>query len=224
VANQIVASILDCDFRRLGAEVEAVDAHVDRYQVDVMDGHFVPNLSFGFPILEAMRKLTKKPLEADLMIGNPDRWAAKYAEAGADYVIIHVEASEHPHRTFEEIRKAGGRPGISLSPGTPAEAVRAFLPEVDMALVMTVHPGFGGQSFMTGQLQLVNAIRGWSDELGRDLHIEVDGGIKPDTARLAANAGADLMVVGSYIYRSDDYEQAIATLRRQIGGAPSGEE
>jgi ribulose-phosphate 3-epimerase len=216
VANQIVASILDCDFRRLGAEVEAVDAHVDRYQVDVMDGHFVPNLSFGFPILEAMRKLTKKPLEADLMIANPDRWAAKYAEAGADYVIIHVEVSEQPRRSFEAIRKAGGKPGISISPGTPAEAIREFLPEVDMALVMTVRPGFGGQSFMTGQLQLVGALRRWSDELGRDLHIEVDGGIKPDTARLAAEAGADLMVVGSYIYRSDDYEQAIATLRRHI--------
>jgi ribulose-phosphate 3-epimerase len=216
VANQIVASILDCDFRRLAAEVEAVDGHVDRYQVDVMDGHFVPNLSFGFPILAAMRKLTAKPIEADLMISNPDRYAAKYAEAGADYVIVHVEASEHPRRTFEAIRKAGGKPGISLSPGTPAEAIREFLPEVDMALVMTVRPGFGGQSFMTGQLQLVKAIRAWSDELGQDLHIEVDGGIKPDTARLAADAGADLLVTGSYIFGSDDYRKAIATLRSHI--------
>jgi ribulose-phosphate 3-epimerase len=216
VANQIVASILDCDFRRLAAEVEAVDALVDRYQVDVMDGHFVPNLSFGFPILEAMRKLTKKPLEADLMIANPDRWAAKYAEAGADYVIIHVEASEQPRRTFEAIRKAGGKPGISVSPGTPAEAIRDFLPAVDMALVMTVRPGFGGQSFMTGQLKLVTAIRGWSEELGLGLNIEVDGGVKPDTARLAVDAGADLLVTGSYIYGSDDYAKAIATMRRHI--------
>ena len=216
MANQIVASILDCDFRKLAAEVEAVDALVDRYQVDVMDGHFVPNLSFGFPILEAMRKLTGKPLEADLMISNPDSFAGRYAEAGADWVIIHVEASEHPRRTFEAIRKASGRPGISLSPGTPAEAIREFLPEVDMALVMTVHPGFGGQSFMSEQLKLVKAIRQWSDEAGRDLHIEVDGGIKPETARLAADAGADLMVVGSYIYGSDDYGQAIAPRRRHI--------
>jgi ribulose-phosphate 3-epimerase len=216
VANQIVASILDCDFRKLAAEVEAVDAHIDRYQIDVMDGHFVPNLSFGFPILEAMRKLTRKPLEADLMISNPDRYAAKYAEAGADYVIIHVEASEHPRRTFEEIRKAGGRPGISLSPGTPAEAIHDFLPEVEMALVMTVRPGFGGQSFMVEQLKLVQKIRAWSDDLGRDLHIEVDGGIKPDTARLAVEAGADLLVTGSYIYGSDDYTKAIATLRSHI--------
>jgi ribulose-phosphate 3-epimerase len=216
VANQIVASILDCDFRRLAAEVEAVDAFVDRYQVDVMDGHFVPNLSFGFPILEAMRKLTKKPLEADLMISNPDRWAAKYAEAGADYVIIHVEVSEHPRRTFKEIREAGGRPGISISPGTPAEAIREFLPEVDMALVMTVKPGFGGQSFMTEQLRHVQALRQWSDELELRLPIEVDGGVKADSARLAVDAGADLLVTGSYIFGSDDYRKAIATMRERI--------
>jgi ribulose-phosphate 3-epimerase len=216
VTNQIVASILDCDFRRLAAEVEAVDAHVDRYQVDVMDGHFVPNLSFGFPILEAMRKLTKRPLEADLMISNPDRYAARYAKAGADYVIIHVEASTDPRKTFQEIRAAGGKPGISISPGTSADAIRDFLPEVDMALVMTVHPGFGGQSFMTEQLALVKTIRQWSDELGLDLHIEVDGGVKPDTAKLAVDAGADLLVTGSYIYGSDDYQKAIATFRSHI--------
>jgi ribulose-phosphate 3-epimerase len=216
VANKIVASILDCDFRKLAAEVEAVDAHVDHYQVDVMDGHFVPNLSFGFPILEAMRKLTEKPLEADLMISNPDQYGAKYAKAGADYVIIHVEASANPRRTFQEIRDAGGKPGISISPGTTAEAVREFLPEVDMALVMTVHPGFGGQSFMTEQLERVRQIRQWSDQLGLDLGIEVDGGVKLDTARLAIDAGANLLVTGSYIYGSDNYQKAIATLRDRI--------
>jgi ribulose-phosphate 3-epimerase len=216
LANQIVASILDCDFRKLAAEVEAVDTLVDRYQVDVMDGHFVPNLSFGFPILEAMRKLTKRPLEADLMISNPDDFAAKYAAAGADYVIIHVEASADPRKTFAEIRAAGCKPGISISPGTPAEAVRPFLPDVAMVLVMTVHPGFGGQSFMTEQLAHVRAIRQWSDQQGLDLHIEVDGGVKADTARLAVDAGADLLVTGSYIYGSDDYGKAIAAFRSQI--------
>ena len=216
MANQIVASILDCDFRRLAAEVEAVDSLVDRYQVDVMDGHFVPNLSFGFPILEAMRKLTRRPLEADLMIANPDQFAAKYAAAGADYVIIHVEASEDPRKTFQEIRAAGAKPGISLSPGTPAEALRPYLAEVDMALVMTVRPGFGGQAFMTEQLELVKTIRRWCDEIGSNLHIEVDGGVKADTARQAVDAGADLLVTGSYIYGSDDYGKAIATFRSQI--------
>jgi len=212
----IVASILDCDFTRLAEEVGAVDALVDRFQIDVMDGHFVPNLSFGFPIVRAMRTLTKKPLEADLMIANPDRYAAKYAEAGADYVIIHVEASQNPKQTFREIRDAGGRPGISLSPGTPAAAVFDYLDEVDMVLVMTVHPGFGGQGLMSGQLAVVEQIRDKLAEAGREIPIEVDGGIKPETARPAAAAGARLFVSGSFIFRSKDYERAIAALRESI--------
>ena len=216
MAGGIVASILDCDFTRLGEEVRAVDAHVDRFQVDVMDGHFVPNLSFGFPILKAMRTLTKKRLEADLMIANPDRYAGKYAEAGADYVIVHVEASQDPRRTFKEIREAGGRPGISLSPGTPAAAVFDHLGEVDMVLVMTVHPGFGGQGFMSEQLAVVEQIRDRLAEAGRDVPIEVDGGIKPETARLAAAAGVSLFVSGSFIFRSKDYQRAIATLRESV--------
>ncbi|MGH6904537.1 MAG: ribulose-phosphate 3-epimerase, partial [Geminicoccaceae bacterium] len=210
------ASILDCDFTRLGEEVRAVDAHVDRFQIDVMDGHFVPNLSFGFPILRAMRRLTKKPLEADLMIANPDRHAGRYAEAGADWVLIHVEASQDPRRTFKEIRDAGGRPGISLSPGTPAEAVFDHLGEVDLVLVMTVRPGAGGQRFMPEQLAVVEQIRARIKESGRDIPIEVDGGVKPETARLAAAAGASLFVAGSSIFRSKDYERAIAKLKESI--------
>jgi ribulose-phosphate 3-epimerase len=216
MASGIVASILDCDFTRLGEEVRAVDAYVDRFQVDVMDGHFVPNLSFGFPILRALRQLTKKPLEADLMIANPDRWAGKYAEAGADWVLIHVEASQNPRRAFKEIRDAGGRPGISLSPGTSAEAVFDHLDEVDMVLVMTVRPGAGGQRFMPEQLAVVEQIRARIRESGRDIPIEVDGGIKPDTARLAAAAGVSLFVSGSFIFRSKDYKVAISALRESV--------
>ena len=216
MAGGIVASILDCDFTRLAEEVEAVDPHVDRFQVDVMDGHFVPNLSFGFPILRAMRRVTKKPLEADLMIANPDRYAGQYAEAGADYVIVHIEASQDPRRTFQEIRDAGGRPGISLSPGTPAAAVFDHLDEVDMVLVMTVHPGFGGQGFMRERLAVVEQIRARIEESGRKIPIEVDGGIKPETARLAAAAGVGLFVSGSFIFRSNDYKRAITTLRESI--------
>ena len=216
MTNRIVASILDCDFTRLAEEVAAVDDHVDRYQVDVMDGHFVPNLSFGFPILKAMRRLTKKPLEADLMISNPDRYAAKYAEAGADYVIVHVEASESPRQTFRQIRDAGGRPGISLSPGTDPAAVQDYLDEVDMVLVMTVAPGFGGQPFLDDRLQAVRQVREWIAAAGRNIHVEVDGGIKPDTARRAVAAGADLLVCGTFIYHSDDYAKAIAALRRSV--------
>jgi ribulose-phosphate 3-epimerase len=212
MAGGIVASILDCDFTRLGEEVGAVDALVERFQIDVMDGHFVPNLSFGFPIVRAMRRLTRKPLEADLMIANPDDYAAKYAEAGADWVIIHVEASRDPRRTFAQIRAAGARPGISLSPGTPASAVFDHLDAVDMVLVMTVRPGFGGQGFLAEQLAVVEQLRARLDQTGRDLPIEVDGGIKPATARRAAAAGASLFVSGSAIFGSDDYPGAIRAL------------
>jgi ribulose-phosphate 3-epimerase len=217
MARGIVASILDCDFARLGEEVRAAEPYVDRFQIDVMDGHFVPNLSFGFPILKAMRRLTKKPLEADLMIANPDRYAGKYAEAGADYVIVHVEASQNLGQTFREIRAAGGRPGISLSPGTPAEAVYDHLDEVEMVLVMTVHPGFGGQGFLTGQLAVIEQIRQRVRDAGRDIPIEVDGGIKPATARRAAAAGASLFVSGSFIFRSEDYRAAIDALKEAVG-------
>jgi ribulose-phosphate 3-epimerase len=217
MARGIVASILDCDFARLGEEVRAAEPYVDRFQIDVMDGHFVPNLSFGFPILKAMRRLTKKPLEADLMIANPDSYAGKYAEAGADYVIVHVEASQNPGQTFREIRDAGGRPGISLSPGTPAEAVYDHLDEVEMVLVMTVHPGFGGQGFLTGQLAVIEQIRQRVRDAGRDIPIEVDGGIKPATARRAAAAGASLFVSGSFIFRSEDYRAAIDALKEAVG-------
>ena len=216
MANRIVASILDCDFTDLAAEVAAVDDHVDRYQVDVMDGHFVPNLSFGLPILKAMRRLTAKPLEADLMISNPDDHAADYAAAGADYVIIHVEASKSPRQTFRQIREAGGRPGISLSPGTDPSAVKDYLDDVDMVLVMTVHPGAGGQSFLSDRLRAVSQVREWIAASGRAINVEVDGGIKPDTARRAVAAGANLLVSGSFIYGSQDRAGAVAALRAGI--------
>ena len=193
MTNRIVASILDCDFTKLAAEVAAVDDRVDRYQVDVMDGHFVPNLSFGQPILKAMRRLTTKPLEVDLMISNPDRHAADYAEAGADYVIIHVEASETPRQTFRQIREAGGQPGISLSPGTDPQAIRDYLDDVAMVLVMTVNPGAGGQAFLAEQLSAVRQIRQWIEDAGLTVDVEVDGGIKPETARHAVDAGAEII-------------------------------
>jgi ribulose-phosphate 3-epimerase len=216
MASGIVASILDCDFTRLGEEVKAVDRYVDRFQIDVMDGHFVPNLSFGFPILRAMRSLTRKPLEADLMIANPDGYARRYAEARADYVIVHVEASQNLRRMFAEIREVGGRPGLSLSPGTPPEAIYDYLGDVDMVLVMTVHPGFGGQGFMTEQLPVIEQIRARIDQSGRDIPIEVDGGISADTIGRAAAAGASLFVSGSFIFHSKNYQRAVAALKDSI--------
>jgi len=218
MTNQIVVSILDCDFAHLADEVASVDERADRYQVDVMDGHFVPNLSFGFPILKTMRGLTKRPLEADLMISNPDEHAARFAEAGADLVIIHVEASQKPRQTFRAIREAGGRPGISISPGTDPAAIRDYLDEVDMVLVMTVAPGFGGQPFLDERLQAVSQVREWITETGRDIDVEVDGGIKPETAAKAAAAGANLLVSGTFIYRSANRHQAIAELRQSAAG------
>jgi ribulose-phosphate 3-epimerase len=212
----MVASILDCDFTRLGEEVRAVDPYVDRFQVDVMDGHFVPNLSFGFPILRAVRRLTKKPLEADLMIANPDAYAGRYAEAGADFVIIHVEVSQNPRQAFKDIRAAGGKPGISLSPSTPAEAVYDLLDEVDMVLVMTVRPGFGGQAFLPEQLAVVERLRARIEESGRTIPIEVDGGIKPDTIGRASAAGASLFVSGSFIFHSKNYQRAVAALKESL--------
>lgn len=216
MVNRLVASILDCDFTRLGEEVAAVDPLVDRFQLDVMDGHFVPNLSFGLPILNALRRLTKLPIEADLMIANPDCHAPHYAEAGADFVIFHVEASTHPKQICRDIRGAGGKPGISLSPGTPAESVRPYLGDVAMALVMTVEPGFGGQDFLNSQLDVVRTIRRWVHEDGLDVPVEVDGGINGDTASASVDAGATLLVSGSFIYGSDDYSAAVAALRQQI--------
>jgi ribulose-phosphate 3-epimerase len=216
MTSGVVASILDCDFTRLGDEVRAVDPYVDRFQIDVMDGHFVPNLSFGFPILRAIRRLTKKPLEADLMIANPDPYAGRYAEAGADYVTIHVEATQNPRQAFKDVPSAGGRPGISLSPSTPAEAVYDLLDEVDMILVMTVHPGFGGQAFLSEQLAVVEQLRTRIDESGRNIPIEVDGGIKPDTIGRAAGAGASLFVSGSYIFHSENYQRAVAALKDRL--------
>lgn len=216
MANRLVASILDCDFTCLGEEIDAVDTLVDRFQLDVMDGHFVPNLSFGFPILKALQRLTRSPIEADLMISNPDRQAAHYAEAGADFVIFHVEASADPKQTCRDIRNAGALPGISLSPGSPAELLRPYLEDVAMALVMTVAPGFGGQDFLASQLDVVRTIRRWIDEDGLDVPLEVDGGINSETASAAVDAGATVLVSGSFIYGSEDYSAAVKALRRCI--------
>ena len=217
MTNQIVASILDCDFRRLAAEVEAVDAHVDRYQVDVMDGHFVPNLSFGFPILEAMRKLTKRPLEADLMISNPDRYAARYAKAGADYVIIHVEASDRPAQHVPGDPRSRRQARHQHQPRhvrrcDPRFSARGRHGAGDDGASGLRRPVVHDRAAGAGESHPASGATNWAS----DLHIEVDGGVKPDTAKLAVDAGADLLVTGSYIYGSDDYQKAIATFRSHI--------
>ncbi|HVD00946.1 MAG TPA: ribulose-phosphate 3-epimerase [Candidatus Dormibacteraeota bacterium] len=194
---EIVPSILSADFLRLGEQVrEAEAAGADRIQVDVMDGHFVPNLTMGPAILKAVRSITKLPLEAHLMVESPERWVDAFAEAGADVILVQVESTTSLYRTVTAIKAAGARPGVVINPATSVESIREILPYVDQVLVMTVEPGFGGQHFVPGSPEKVLRVR----ELAPDHDLEVDGGIDADTARLAVEAGANLLVAGSSVY------------------------
>ena len=194
---EIVPSILSADFLRLGDQVaEAEAGGADRIQIDVMDGHFVPNLTMGPAIFKAVRGVTKLPLEAHLMVESPERWIDAFAEAGADLILVQVESTYSLYRTVTAIKAAGARPGVVLNPATPADSIREILPYVDQVLVMTVEPGFGGQAFVPGSPDKIRRVR----ELAPDHDLEVDGGIDADTARLVVEAGANLLVAGSSVY------------------------
>ena len=194
---EIVPSILSADFLRLGDQVaEAEAGGADRIQIDVMDGHFVPNLTMGPAIFKAVRGVTKLPLEAHLMVESPERWIDAFAEAGADLILVQVESTYSLYRTVTAIKAAGARPGVVLNPATPVDAIREILPYVDQVLVMTVEPGFGGQAFVPGSPDKIRRVR----ELAPDHDLEVDGGIDADTARLVVEAGANLLVAGSSVY------------------------
>jgi ribulose-phosphate 3-epimerase len=215
-APLIAPSILSADFARLGEEVRAIDeAGADWIHIDVMDGHFVPNLTIGPGVVKALRPHTSKPFDVHLMISPVDPFLEAFAEAGADTITVHPEAGPHLHRTVQRVKALGKKVGVSLNPATPAKALDYVLHEVDLVLVMTVNPGFGGQKFISSQLKKIEAIANRIAKENLDVRLEVDGGIDPETAPQAVKAGADVLVAGTAAFRggSGQYAENIRALR-----------
>jgi len=215
-AVRIAPSILAADFARLGEEVRAIDkAGADFIHVDVMDGHFVPNLTIGPVVVQALRPHSKLPFDVHLMISPVDAYVQEFAAAGADIITVHAEAGPHLHRTIQLIKSLGKQAGVALNPATPAEAVRHVLGEVDLVLVMSVNPGFGGQYFITAQLDKVRILKRMIEESGRTIALEIDGGINEETATRAVAAGADVLVAGTAVFSggANRYSDNIRRLR-----------
>ena len=211
---KISPSILSADFSRLGEDVQAVDrAGADYIHIDVMDGHFVPNITIGPLVVEALRKVTAKPLDVHLMIENPDLYISDFAKAGADIITVHQEAVPHLHRTVQLIKSLGKKAGVSLNPATPVETLDVILDELDLVLIMSVNPGFGGQSFIPSALDKIRTLRQRITERGLSTELEVDGGVKIDNIREVVAAGADVLVAGSAVFSTEDYAATITALR-----------
>ena len=213
-------SLLSADFSRLASQIEEAErAGADLFHVDVMDGHFVPNLTFGPIIVSAINKLTELPLHVHLMISEPGRYAEQFVKAGADYLSFHIEAAPEPEGVIERIRSLGSKPALAINPPTPFSKVEPFLSSLDLLLVMTVNPGFGGQGFIADALPKIGRAVEVRDKIRASFLIDVDGGITDETALGAAARGADMFVAGSYIFGSPDIAEAIRRLREAVEGA-----
>lgn len=212
---KISPSILSADFARLGEEIRAIDVGgADYIHVDVMDGHFVPNITIGPLVVAAVRKVTNKPLDVHLMIENPDRYIPDFAKAGADLITVHQEAVPHLHRTIQLIKSLGKKAGVSINPATPVATLDVILDDLDLVLLMSVNPGFGGQSFIPATLAKITELRQRIEQRGLSVEIEIDGGVKADNIGRMAGAGADVFVAGSAVFSTPDYGETIALLRQ----------
>ncbi|MDW7772898.1 MAG: ribulose-phosphate 3-epimerase [Desulfobulbaceae bacterium] len=214
-SKKIAPSILSADFSRLGEEIKTVEAAgADVIHIDVMDGHFVPNITIGPLVVRAVRRITTLPLDVHLMISDADRYAEAFAEAGADWITVHVEACIHLHRTIHHIKGLGKKAGAVLNPSTPLATLEEILPDLDLVMLMSVNPGFGGQSFIRSSLEKIFRLRTMIERSGRPIGIEVDGGVSPDTIAAIADAGANIFVAGSAIFGHEDYSRVIGEMKR----------
>ncbi|MDP2157164.1 MAG: ribulose-phosphate 3-epimerase [Nitrospirota bacterium] len=215
--TQIAPSILSADFMRLGEEIHAAEeAGADLLHIDIMDGHFVPNITIGPAIVAAIRKITRLPLDVHLMIEDPDKYLPIFADAGADYLTVHAEAAVHLHRTVQWIREKGIKAGVSINPATPVSQLESIIADIDLVLLMSVNPGFGGQKFIPATMEKIRKVKEMIRASGSHALIEIDGGVKQDNAKEIADAGADILVMGSAFFESGDYKTILEKLNDNL--------